>query len=1057
MTEPSKETNPDNTDPEPADNSETPAAEPADVPADQSSETGKPDGDVKPPDDEAAGQATADAPASESSDEQGDEDELPEYEPLTPELVEEEAIRGDFMLRWFLVLLAVLLACTEIAETRTLVHISTGQYLMENGWLPPATDVFSYTAEDRSWTNLSWMFDLLTAALFNLGGAAALSIGKAIIAAFTFGLLVHISRAEVSTWWGTICAALAALACFPQFTWQPELITLLGLTVTLWSLHRWREQGSAAQLWLLVPVFVLWSNLDPRMYLGLDVLLFYALGEVIGNFLGRPGLKDGSQRTQLWIVIGCCAMAALLNPFGWQSLLSPLSLYGVEYPALRQFTPENWQNYPLASPTFWSNLNAFSIAGLLLMAATLGSLALNWSRLDFGEVCLFLGFAAMVVAGSHELAAASIVCCVLATLNGQSWYRESIRQTYSVAMGELLFSRGGRALTVLGMFAVAYLSTSGRLAGTSVRRTGLGFESNLAATVQGMRQDLEGSFDDRPFNLEPAQGDVLIFTGHKAFADSRVALYSAAEPNLLSLQQDVKHALGSRQPGQPDSGNEKVWRETLDEYDVTHVLPQLGQTVADSGLYFDLLKSSLWQLARLGSITAVFYRTDLESPEMTKYLEDHRVNFIEEAFRTPIKKEDIAYRVDWARPRSVYQKYLSLPSRNLSNPLRRALHYHLHLEAANPENRIIGLDLPMMAAICHLIIRNANDALSEDPNDAVAFLLLGNAYQVLEGVEAQFSRSTANAPQQERRYLEAVNSYHQAVVVEPRNYTAYHKLVELYLERNRFDLAQAALQEYLRLVSARVDLSEAERERKERLTPLRSVLAARIEDAKARVQGAQGNQADVLTLARLAYQSGCVDYALELLEAEPNFLALNPEAQLMQAQLLLEAGRAEEASLALGKLEGIADRYPQLRWRWPAALTYLANGRYGSAVAHLKEQKKSALERELTGILQSMPLVQPPQAWPQQQTDKVLGALYRWPIERAQVDLNIAMTFMESGEVDEAKETLETTVDENPDTPLRRLVLFYLSQLTGETYDVRPPSDWIPVSPDMFASDKEQN
>ena len=34
---------------------------------------------------------------------------MPEYEPLTPELVQDEAARGDFMLRWAVVLLAFLM------------------------------------------------------------------------------------------------------------------------------------------------------------------------------------------------------------------------------------------------------------------------------------------------------------------------------------------------------------------------------------------------------------------------------------------------------------------------------------------------------------------------------------------------------------------------------------------------------------------------------------------------------------------------------------------------------------------------------------------------------------------------------------------------------------------------------------------------------------------------------------------------------------------------------------------------------------------------------------
>src|SRR4051812_13803052 len=50
-------------------------------------------------------------------------EDLPEWEPLTPELVEDDAIRGDFAMRWVVVGLAMLLGCSQIAETKTLIHI----------------------------------------------------------------------------------------------------------------------------------------------------------------------------------------------------------------------------------------------------------------------------------------------------------------------------------------------------------------------------------------------------------------------------------------------------------------------------------------------------------------------------------------------------------------------------------------------------------------------------------------------------------------------------------------------------------------------------------------------------------------------------------------------------------------------------------------------------------------------------------------------------------------------------------------------------------------------
>src|SRR5205807_5512415 len=64
-------------------------------------------------------------------------DEFDDYEELTPEIAEEEAIRNDFVIRWAVVLLAFLLASTRIADSASLVHVKTGQYLAANGILPP--------------------------------------------------------------------------------------------------------------------------------------------------------------------------------------------------------------------------------------------------------------------------------------------------------------------------------------------------------------------------------------------------------------------------------------------------------------------------------------------------------------------------------------------------------------------------------------------------------------------------------------------------------------------------------------------------------------------------------------------------------------------------------------------------------------------------------------------------------------------------------------------------------------------------------------------------------
>ncbi len=383
---------------------------------------------------------------------------MPEYEPLTPELVEDEAARGDFMLRWAVVLLAFLMGCTFIAETSTLVHVRSGEYLAAHGVWPPANDVFSFTASERPWVNVSWLFDLVLAGIYAVSGAVGLSLFKALVAAVTFWFVVNLGMGKTSTWGASICSAVALLACHHSLTAQPMLITLLGLAMMFWVINSWKLGASPRRIYALIPLFLFWANLDPRMFLGLVALVLYGLGDLIGVLWGRPSLTE-SERGPFQLAVAGSFLAAMVNPFGWHTLLRPLELYGTEYPAYREFlsgspaTPTTVQYYTLLDSSVWDVLGHTGIAAVALGIAAIIVMYLNFRRLDIGHVLVFFGFAAFALSSVEQLPAAALVFAVLLAINGQSWYQANFDQSYSVKTGELIFSRGGRAVTVLACAA----------------------------------------------------------------------------------------------------------------------------------------------------------------------------------------------------------------------------------------------------------------------------------------------------------------------------------------------------------------------------------------------------------------------------------------------------------------------------------------------------------------------------------------------------------------------------------------------------------------------------
>ena len=565
---------------------------------------------------------------------------LPEWEPLTPELVEDEAIRGDFVIRWAVVGLALLFGFGVISDTRTLVHIRSGDYMAAHGYLPPARDVFSYTANDRRWVNLSWLFDLMASGIHSATGGIGLSVLQGLLAGLAIGLLAHSYRQGIRTWWGSICAALALLACYPRFTAQPELFTLLGLALVLWLVIQSEEFASSRLLWLNVLAIWIWSQLDSRAFLGWLLLGSLALGET----LSRGGNLD--RRRLLWKVTLASLAVTAIHPFLWESWLSPARLFLTDYPALQQAFSRPGRVelafYPIWLPAFWTSINHDSIAALILFAATIVVLLLNRERSNAGHWIAVIVFNLLGCLATHELAAASLVNCVICTINAQAWYRHRFGQVYSIDWRELLFSRGGRAVTVFCFFTLAWLVISGRIDGPSGRRTSVGFESGLLVQMESYQKTAESALDDRPFHFVARQGDLLIWSGQKSFIDTRAGLFAGTgDSDLIALHDRTRRAIQRKRKNQPGSGEPEVWKEVFDKYHLTHAMPRLSgpNPPPDYFTFTDLLSSSDWVLTQLTASTAVFYR-DIKDGPIADYLPKHRFDFIEQAFRVEQKLPD---------------------------------------------------------------------------------------------------------------------------------------------------------------------------------------------------------------------------------------------------------------------------------------------------------------------------------------------------------------------------------------------------------------------------------
>lgn len=978
---------------------------------------------------------------------------LPEWEPLTPELVEDEAIRGDFVIRWAIVGMALLLGIAPITDSRTLIHIRSGEYMATHGFLPPSRDVFSYTATDRTWVNPSWLFDLMIAGVHAVTGGIGLTILQGLLAGLAFGLLAHTYRAGIRTWWGSICAALALVACYPQFTVQPELMTLVGLAVLMWVIQQAEESSSPRWLWSSVGVVWLWSQFDIRAFLGWILLACLAIGESL-----RHG-EGAVQRRLLWWKVSLGSLLVTgIHPSLWHSWMSPFRLFAIDYPALQRSFPRpgyvEMAFYPITNPSFWSMINHDSVAALVLLAATVISLILNRERLHPGHVVAVVVFSLFGILATHELAAASLVNCVVCTINAQSWYRHRFGQVYSVDWRELLFSRGGRALTVFCFFAVAWTAISGRIDGPGGRRTGVGFHESLLVPMEAYQQIASESLDDRPFHFAIRQGDFLIWAGQKSFIDMRAGLFSGSgDDDLIALHNKTRVALQRNRPNQDGSGEPEVWKKTFDQYKLTHAMPRLSGPVPvpDYVTFGDLMSSSDWVLTQLTASAAVFYR-DEKQPELEEYVARHRIDFSKLAFRTPQMVADMS-RV-CAKGATLSERLLSERQPQYPAGVQLAGHYVQLAAAGGP------VPSQTRAACALLAIRNATAGLREDPNSAEGYRNLGRAYLILDRVETELMSEADLRWFSAARYYQTVAALQQAALVRPDDQRIQYDLLGLFERTNRGELALESIRHVKRIHPVTVNSTEEEREQRKQLVAMEFSMEDMLARIETEVEQQLQNGADRFQVAAWAYARGAVRLAIKVLEDDPIYAEQNPIAKSSLGSWLIEVGRVQEG---IDTLEQSAAQSPG--WRNSLATASLINAGYYRAIELWQDQVNETTDSGSQAALLSLPFLTLNSMWMSPDQYPFTHMLAASEIistvrgESTVLTFQIGLAQLEQGDIEAAKKTIQYIYDHAPEAQLRPLLKFYLELLTDKKLEDQKPEppaveEFAPLDEELHASDK---
>jgi tetratricopeptide (TPR) repeat protein len=732
-------------------------------------------------------------------------------EPLSTEKLARILFRLDVALVLLVLALTFLLGSIAIRNSDALMHLASGR-LLARGAYQFGVDPFSFTTQRVPWINHSWLYDLLTYGLYQLGDGAALVVFKAIVLVGLAVVLLRIRRRDQGLFIPAVCVGLAMLAMSSRFLMQPTVFSFLFLGVTLAILLRSEasdEKVHASRdapvdrrftsLWLLPPLFALWVNMDDWFLLGPATVALYWLATLLQRFVGRSetgaGADSQARLRTLTVVLIVGVLACLVNPYHVQALRLPAQL-GVEA-GMDAFKEDPYFAPVFASPLesgYWvigTGVSAAGIAYVALVLLGIGSFALNYNDWRWSRFALWAGLLGLSAYHARAIPFFAVVGGPLAALNLQEWAARcwsEPRRAQGSWRTVLLAGRGSAiVVTTLSLLAAwpGWLFGVRGMSMVRVHRVSWTIEPEpshvqVAEQIARWRRDGKLKPDEHGFNLAPDLPNYYAWycPDEKGFVDFRFELFTSVAP----AYEDVRSAINlEREKGQqPRFYTELGWQKLFREHGIRYVVLQRSpsKTPLAAKLALFLNSPEQWTLLYQDGRTFILGWED-SARGGTKRFADMRLDFDQKAFGADpdLAPPDGPSRL--ARAREWWEAYLTPdlpPSLGGEEADVNLLHFGLQSREPLYRQQILWPAAPF-AGLTGVGIGGAATGPSGPFVMVSRFLLLGRP-EYTDRAFKTFSSGQDNGPP--AALILAVRAARRGIAVNPDDGNAYLQLAQAY-------------------------------------------------------------------------------------------------------------------------------------------------------------------------------------------------------------------------------------------------------------------------------------
>ncbi|MBI4120202.1 MAG: hypothetical protein HY454_01925 [Parcubacteria group bacterium] len=248
-----------------------------------------------------------------------------------------------------------------------------------------STNFYSYTYPDYPTTNHHWLSGVIFYAVWKFFGFVGLQLFFIALSLATLLIFFTLAKKRAGLGWASLLTIPVIPLLLERDEIRPEVFSYLFSGIFFWLMLKYRDGEIGWKKLLILPALqILWVNLHIYFFLGPVIIGVFLLEHLIFRVKEKEALK------RLIIILALTLLATLINPYGLDGAIAPLSIFKNFGYSLAENKPVWFIEKILSNPNFL----VFKIVFALLIASFFVRLARDKHSLSLTDTLLALGFSA---------------------------------------------------------------------------------------------------------------------------------------------------------------------------------------------------------------------------------------------------------------------------------------------------------------------------------------------------------------------------------------------------------------------------------------------------------------------------------------------------------------------------------------------------------------------------------------------------------------------------------------------------------------------------------------